>query len=207
MFSSFLSAPIDSPEDRIVAAARAGEAGAWQELVERYQPGLVRFLTAQVGDPEAAADLAQETFLDAWRRLDRLPPGRPFAPWLYRIARYHFLPWWRRHRLLWFISVEVLAERRGEPPAVLRRPDDFVAVVEEQDLARRALAGLSPLAREALLLREFGGLKPAEIAKALGISQEAAERRVGRATAEFRRRYAELSSGATGNEGAEGRRG
>lgn len=196
MFFSLLSAITDLPEDRVVEAARAGVPGAWEEIVERYQPGLVRFLTAQVGDPEEAADLAQDTFLDAWRRLDRLPPGRPFAPWLYRIARYHFLPWWRRHRLLQFISVEALTERMGDPPAVLHRPADFVTVIEEQDLVWRALAKLSPLSREALLLREFGGLKASEIAKTLGISQGAAERRVGRAAAEFRRRYDELSSSA-----------
>lgn len=101
----------DRPDHELAAAAQAGEADAWEELVRRWHPPLLRFLTAQTGDSEAAADLAQDALLAAWRQFARFDPTRPFAPWLYGIARHALLPWWRRRRLIRFASLEALAER------------------------------------------------------------------------------------------------
>jgi len=181
---------MDGPDldEHLVQAARAGEAAAWEELVRRHHSPLVRFLSAQTGDPEAGSDLAQQTFLDAYRRLDRLTDGQPFAPWLYQIARYNFLPFWRRRRWDAHTSLDALAERAEEFLSAPRRPDPFAAV-DEQDLVQQVLADLSPLLREALLLHALRGLTAGEIASMLGISESAAQRRVSRASADFRRRY------------------
>jgi DNA-directed RNA polymerase specialized sigma24 family protein len=61
--------------------------------------------------------------------------------------------------------------------------------VDERDAIERVLDQLSPLLREALLLHELAGLTARESATVLGISEAAAERRIGRALSEFRRRY------------------
>lgn len=192
MFLSVFPEVVGSPDDPLVTSARSGDAGAWAELTRHHRPPLLRFLAAQTGDPEAAADLVQQTFLDAWRRRGRLAPGRPFAPWLYRIARYNLLSWRRRRALLRFVSLHAVADRPGLTHPALRRPDGLGAV-EEGELVRRALAGLSPPLREVLLLRELAGLTTREIGEAVGISRAAAERRFGRAAAAFRRRYAEIA--------------
>lgn len=184
----------DATDDQLASLARTGSAQAWEELVQRHYPPLVRFLTAQTGDPEDAADLAQETFLDAYRRLDRLDPDQPFMPWLYRIARYNFLPFWRRRWALRHTSLEALIEGDGDSPSAVRLPDD-TASVDERDAIQRALDGLSPLRREALLLHELKGLTAREVATMLSISEHAAERRIGRAAAEFRRRYVTDANG------------
>lgn len=160
--------------------------------MRRWYPPLLRFLTAKTGDPEEAADLAQETFLIAWQRLDRLRPDQPFVPWFYRVARYTFLPWWRRRWVLRHTSLDMLVERGEAAVRVLTRPSNDLVGIEERESIQHALDGLSPLQQEALLLHELKGLSARQVAEVLGISPAAAERRIGRALAEFRRQYDDL---------------
>jgi RNA polymerase sigma-70 factor (ECF subfamily) len=172
----------------IALAAQAGDAEAWEELVSRYYAPLLRYLTAQTGDPEAAADLAQQTFLVTWQRLDRFTPDRPFVAWLYRVARYELLPWRRRQQAQRQESVEALEEANGHAFSGSSGSAEREAV-EERDAIRRALDALSPVLREALLLHELHGLSARQIAAVLEISEAAAEQRISRAAVAFRRHY------------------
>lgn len=177
-------------DDKLAVAAVTGESGAWDELVRRHYPPLLRYLTAHLGDPESAADLAQDTFVVAFSKLGALRPDVPFVPWLYGVARHHLLPFWRRSRLLRFESLEVLLDQ-GETILTTRRSDELAAV-EERDPIQRTLNHLTPLLRESLLLHALNGLTAQEIADQLGISLAAAEGRIGRAAAAFRRHYGTL---------------
>jgi RNA polymerase sigma factor (sigma-70 family) len=179
-------------DEGLVAAARSGWDEAWVELLRRHHPPLLRYLTAAVGDPEEAAQLAQDTYLDAFRALDGLAPGRPLAPWLYQIARNNLLPYWRRRARLRFTSLDPTAEWCRAPLGV---PDDLADRAAEQDVLRHVLGELSPLLREALLLHALAGLSAPEVAATVGIAPKAAEQRIGRAKALFRARYKALSGG------------
>ena len=70
-----------SDED-LAAAAAAGSEGAFSRLVERHQQAVRAFLRRACGDWALADDLAQETFLAAWSRLDRRTPGASLRAWL-----------------------------------------------------------------------------------------------------------------------------
>ena len=63
-------------DDSLVAAAQSGSARAFDLRVVRHHAAILRYLARQTGDPELAADLAQEPFLDAFRSLDRLGDDR-----------------------------------------------------------------------------------------------------------------------------------
>src|SRR5688500_13980119 len=76
-------------EQQLIASAQTGCADSFGALMERYQLDVVRYLVRRTGDHELAADLTQETFLDAFRRLDRYQPDRPFPAWLFRIAHFN----------------------------------------------------------------------------------------------------------------------
>ncbi len=107
----------------LVEAAQSGSTEALGVLVDRYHPQLMRYLLRQTGDRETAADLAQETFLDACRHLDRLQDDRPFAAWLYRIAHNHLLAHRRKARVWRLISLDWMTESaQGLMPA-FSRPD------------------------------------------------------------------------------------
>jgi RNA polymerase sigma-70 factor (ECF subfamily) len=73
-------------EALIVALARTGDQGAFAELVRRRQPWLRGLLRHCCGDSVLADDLAQQVFLQSWRKLGQLRDPARFGPWLKRLA-------------------------------------------------------------------------------------------------------------------------
>jgi len=173
------SGALRSDED-LIAAARAGERGAADELARRHYPAVLAALARQLGDPEEARDVAQDTFLAAFRGLAGLRTPRLFAVWLRRIARNQAHQVGRRRAQA---PAQIPLEQAPEAPAP--------ALTREQRLVRRALERLSRADREVLLLDGVGALTGAEIAAALGISRVAAYARLARARGRFVARYAE----------------
>jgi RNA polymerase sigma-70 factor, ECF subfamily len=81
-----------------VQRLREGDAEAGHVFVQRYYPGVYHYLLHITGRPELAEDLTQETFLQAWRRLDTFAGRAPLRVWLHRIAYREFLQAVRRPR-------------------------------------------------------------------------------------------------------------
>jgi RNA polymerase sigma-70 factor (ECF subfamily) len=175
--------------DRVaVVAVRSGDIVAFDVLVDRYHRALLSHLTYRTGDPELAADLTQDAFFHAFHRLDQLEDGRSFAAWLYGIAHNRLRAEWRRRRLRQFVSLDWLPDAAASVLPALRQ-EDGSAACQDRDLLQRVLDGLSPSLREALLLHGVDGFTAPEVARVLGISPSAAEQRICRAKAEFRRRH------------------
>lgn len=65
---------------------KAGEVEAFDEVVGRFEPKLVRFIYGLTHDREMAEDLTQETFISAYRALFDTPSDLKLSPWLYKIA-------------------------------------------------------------------------------------------------------------------------
>lgn len=143
-----------SSEATFVVLAQAGSDAAFEELVRRRQ-GAVRRLLGQVsGDPALGDDLAQETFMHAWKHLRRLREPGAFGSWLRQIAVHIWLQHARRVR----IPMDALAE--DEPAAGTGAPD----VTQRVDL-ERALARLKPSERLCVVLAYAEGLSHGEIAQ------------------------------------------
>ena len=173
------------PDGAPASAAPPCVRQAFDQLVEQYYPLILRYLTRRTGNAELAADLTQETFLDAWRDLERLADGRPVAPWLYRTARNNLLPHWRRRQP---VSLDDLAAADGAEPHPLRQADP-TPTCDERALIAQVLGSLSAPLQEALLLHCQQGLTSEEVGQALAISGEAARKRIGRAKTQFRQDY------------------
>src|SRR5215469_11595186 len=73
---------LTSLDESLVAAAQAGSTQAFAQLVDRHQQALRAFLRRACGDWALADDLAQEAFLTAWSRIDRLKTGASVRAWL-----------------------------------------------------------------------------------------------------------------------------
>src|SRR5574338_65610 len=87
---------------RLVEEARGGDRDAFGDLVVRYERRLIRVIMRFVPDQELARDLAQETFLRVYERLDQFDPSRRFGPWLFRIGVNLALDYLRkRRRRIW----------------------------------------------------------------------------------------------------------
>ncbi len=157
----------DDPAERLSRAA-------FDELVQRYQAPLARFLYGLVHDPEQAADLCQDTFLSAFRAAPRLSGALNLDAWLYTIALNHARGLLRRKRLLNWVPFVNAVHDRPEPGA------DLQSRVAQRDELRQLLRHLSTDQRACLLLHAEG-FRYAEIAQILGCSTGAVKLRIFRA--------------------------
>lgn len=170
-------------EALLIDSIRAGSENAFAVVVERYQGRIARYLRRLVNDRAVAEDLTQETFLSAYAAIRRTNSDLALGPWLYRIATNHAYMHFRRQKLRRFLPFLAFGLRGGvSPPA-----DTGLA---EQDQVRRALAALPPDYAVCLVLHMVEGFKHAEVGAILGISAEAARKRVARGSEMFRRAYA-----------------
>ena len=76
----------ETDERVLIRRSLSGDDDAFGSLIHTHQSTVFNIAYRMVGDREVARDLAQETFLRAFRSLDTFDQRRPFGPWLYRIA-------------------------------------------------------------------------------------------------------------------------
>jgi hypothetical protein len=88
----------DASDRDVVACAREGDQYAYREMLRRYGPPVFDLIYGMVGQRELAEDLAQETFVKAFRALDRHDPERKPAAWILRIANNTAIDYVRRKR-------------------------------------------------------------------------------------------------------------
>ena len=78
---------MEEDESALAKRAASGDADAFEELVRRDRPKLLRFLTAYLGNYNDAEDLVQDTFARAYAALDRYDPNQSFTTWIFVIGR------------------------------------------------------------------------------------------------------------------------
>lgn len=145
-------------------------------VYEQHYPAVLRYAARRVG-PDAAGDVAAETFLTAWRRLDDVPEREPL-PWLYATARRCLANEVRGQAR----SDRLSNRMRDEAGAARgRAPDGFAESVAERLDVLAALATLPAQAQEALRLTEWEQLDDATAARVAGCSTTAFKVRLHRA--------------------------
>ena len=108
-------------EAALLALAVAGDTAAFESLVRQRQSPLRGFLRRLTrGDHALADDLAQETFFEAWRKIDQFRGEGPFASWLARIAYRRYLMWARQRKLEPLDDGADYIETHSGPPPELR---------------------------------------------------------------------------------------
>lgn len=156
--------PLEDRADRPTLAA-------FDEVVERYQSPLRRFLYGLVQDHELAADLCQDTFLSAYRALPRIEGELNLDAWLYTIALNHARGALRRRRILRWVPFVSGSHDRAAAGL------DLASRVALRDELRHILDGL-PVDQRACLLLHADGFRYAEIARILGCSLGAVKLRI-----------------------------
>jgi RNA polymerase sigma-70 factor, ECF subfamily len=150
-------------DSALVDAARAGSELAFETLVDRYRAPILRLAYRLTHDADEAKDIAQDSFLRAYRRLGEFHPDRPFGRWLFVIARNASLDAIRRRRRS--ATLLVTSENAGTEPG----PEEVALRNEEALRVHAALEALPPKYREVLELYYLSGLRYREIALALEI--------------------------------------
>src|SRR4051812_7048816 len=188
-------------DERLVDLTRAGNARAFEAIVQRYRRPVLRYC-ARILPPGRAEDAVQQTFLSAYNAISTGDDELKLRPWLYRIARNASLNLLRQNG--W--NHEQLDEQFD---GVLR-PDQAVEGRERIQALVASVKRLPERQRDAIVLRELEGRSYEEIAVALGVTDGAVRQLLNRARTTLRagataitpyglaERLAEIAGGAGG---------
>jgi len=175
----------DMADAGLVAQVRQGNEAAFEVLLARYQRAVFQFAWRLLGNAADAEDVAQETFVRAYRHLGDYDPRHKFSTWLFTLARngaIDRLRWRQRHP-----AEALLAD------APLAAPSTVSGEVANRELAEAIAAAVRSLPedqRTALVLAEYEGLPQAEIGGVMHCSAKAVESRLYRARQSLRSKLA-----------------
>jgi len=175
------SSAAEALEDaELVRRTERGELSAFEQLVDRHRPVVIR-VAARIAGSNEAEDVSQDAFLRAFHRLDQFRGDAPFRSWLLRITHN--------------AALDHLARRRPEPvdpdaldasePSTERPPADRLEVRERIERLELKLRGLAPQHRVVLVLRDAEGLSYDEIAEITDTPLGSVKGRLHRARLEF----------------------
>jgi RNA polymerase sigma-70 factor (ECF subfamily) len=180
----------DPGDETLAARAAGGDEAAFEEIVTRYQARVFRLARRLTGSEDDAADVLQETFLQVYRGLAGFRGESRFGTWLYRVATNAALMLRRARSRRPTESLEAFLPRfdaawvHAATPADLQIAAQADLLIDRQDLAQKALAGierLPDLYREAFVLRDLEEMTTEEVARILDLEPAAVRQRVHRA--------------------------
>lgn len=188
---------LPGPEEAVLRFL-AGDREAFSDIVRQWEGRVYNLALRFLGNREDAQDVAQETFLSAFRSLKSLRDPGSFRTWLYRVALNHCRARLRAARpALSSDEPSADAERGGAPDplqAVLQRAAGDP--VEARDLVRKALMGLSEDHRQAVILKEYLGLSLEEVAQVMDCPLSTAKSRLYHGLRGMHRRLVRLGAGS-----------
>lgn len=189
---------VPTAEEQFLERLKAGDAAAFNRLVEERHGDIYALLYRLTEDPEEARDLTQETFLQAFRHLASFRGDADLRTWLYRIAvnqARNRWRWWKRRRRDRTVSLDAPVSEGIDSPLSAGLAGDEGLDPERQALARErekalhaALRTLSRPYREVIVLRDIEGLSYEEVAAALDLNVGTVKSRLNRGRSELRRR-------------------
>lgn len=165
---------------KLIVRAQNGDSEAFGEIYSLFLRRIFRFINFSVNDYELSQDLTQNTFLKAWRSINRFSVKKgSFQAFLFTIARNSVIDWYRKRKEL---PLKDVAE-----PASLVNVEEKVIRDEENLAVHRSISKLNFFEREIVTLRYFEDLTFAEIAKVVGKREGAIRVRVYRVIKNLKR--------------------
>lgn len=153
----------------MAAAARRGDRAAFGALVKAYQRRAYAAAYGIVGNRDDALDLAQESFVRAYRAMHRFDPAMPFYPWLHQIVRNTCLNHLKRKKRRGEQSLDELMEQGYDAREDAPSASEALETDDIRQQVARAMTRLSPDHREILRLRHMMDLSYAEIATMINV--------------------------------------
>lgn len=182
-------------DEALARRVQAGDAVALERLVRRYVRPVQAVVAAFVSEPEEIEDAAQDAFVRALRAIDTYDAGRPFAPWMYQIARNVA----RNHIEARAVrNVEPLSLR--EPEATDPAPDRAAERSEMRARLERALGRMPEQRSTAFRLVDVEGMGAAEAGRIMGLAPGTVRAHVHHARRHLRSALAEYAD-ATEDDG------
>ena len=184
MRSIAIPAPISWDAPTVTRRAAEGEA-EFARLFEEYSAPIYNYVLRMVGDPDRAADITQDTFIKAYRKLHTVTEATSTRSWLYRIATNTAIDDMRRRRMVTPMGDDAAsyANRPDQRPG----PEAQVLATTLDERVQRALMSLRPNHRQCLLLSDLEDMSAQQIGAVMGLSYAAVRTLLCRARGEMRR--------------------
>lgn len=182
-------------DDQLVALSQRGDLEAFNQLVQRWETSLYRFIRRTVGNPDEARDLCQEALTRGFQNIERLRDGTKFRSWIHHIAlnlcRDKFRSQRSRTELrsLDEFSAEELQEATQDARPLA--PDSTVTRASLSELLGGALQRLPVDQRTAIVLREYHGFNSEEIGEITGVPAATVRTRIFYGLKSMRRSFQE----------------
>ena len=187
----------------VVAQVLAGDKDAFRLLVDRHTRSIYSVAYRMTGNQHDAEEIVQESFLRAYKSLQRFELRSSFSTWLYRIAVNRSLDFLRAKKMTDTCQVtenpgphEEGKENQVQVAATDPGPDRMLLSAEAREKIARAVSSLSPPERVAFTMRHLEGKSIEEISKALRVRESAAKNSVFRAVQKIRAELEPLSGRA-----------
>jgi RNA polymerase sigma-70 factor, ECF subfamily len=173
----------DTSDSQIVERLLARDERALRKVIEAHSAAVYGMATRVLGNSALAEEVAQDTFMALWRRPEAFDPDRgALRAFLLRLARNKAVDLVRKEQRLSRTRDSLIAEAAGQSGATSH--DDSI---ERRDEVATALASLSTVQKEAVVLAYFGGRTYREVAAELGIPEGTAKTRLRDGLANLRR--------------------
>jgi RNA polymerase sigma-70 factor, ECF subfamily len=166
----------DVSELDLVKRCQAGDTEAFDELVARYRTGVFSMIYNMVHNEQDAWDLAQDSFVKAWKSIKRFRGRSSFYTWLYRIVMNVTIDWVRKKQVKPAAEFNDATQLKEIDPASKTVPKADALpyeTMERSEIRERidqAVAQLTPEHRAVILMKEIEEMQYHEIAEALGCS-------------------------------------
>src|SRR5262249_4706033 len=180
-----------SAGEPLLSRIRAGDLDAGHQFVREYYAGVYRYLLYLTGSPQAAEDLTQETFFQAWRRLETFDGRAALRTWLHRIAHREFLQARRSPHL-----IPDCPPQLGEPAVVsleaIGEVPEHSSLGLTETIELRVIIGKLPMEeRQVVVLHYLEGYPHEAVAQILGIPLRRVRQRLAEARGRLQQELAE----------------
>jgi RNA polymerase sigma-70 factor (ECF subfamily) len=166
------SNPANDDDLSLVRRTQEGETEAFGVLVGRYQERIYALAFRMTGNHASADDIAQETFVRAFRGIRRFGGRSSLYTWIYRIALNLVFTHWKKARSRPELTLEPeILEKQADPASLGKDGAGEARSREIAEALERALASLSSEHRSTVVMREMDGLSHEEIARICGCSE------------------------------------
>lgn len=183
-------------EAELIEGLREADPTAYRRFVDQNSANVYNLALKLLGDEQEAEDVLQETFLSAFRAIDRFKARAKLSTWLYRIAYNASQMHLRKRGRMTTFSLDQTLNDEEQADELSDRilvdwstvPDDQLLTAEARHEMDRAIAALPESLRSAFVLRDVQGLSGVETAEVLGITVQAVKNRLHRARLALRDR-------------------
>jgi RNA polymerase sigma-70 factor, ECF subfamily len=193
----------DTRETGLLERIRSGDRSACDECIVEHAPGVFSLALRLVRNKAEAEDVMQETFLSAFRGIDRFDGRSSLRTWLYRIA-YNAAMMRLRRAHPEFVTMEEIGEGAEAGTSLPRQlfdwrdvPERQLATAELRARMEHAIRQLPEILRAAFVMRELEGLSTSDTAAALDVSAEVVKQLLHRARLQLRESLSDYFAAGT----------